>query len=230
MIDRESRDKLIKLIKSFMNDEIKSDQFDKEMSEITWNSNDELVSSLHTELWGLYDDWTDHYITLSKDGWDYLNRVILLLESDLESQYSPGKYPYLPVAIGITLLLVYGLVVYFGGILITILTIHIPIAIYLHTNLPTWLSLPRKDMRYYPFPSYSLLAKTRRKIAHFRKQKYKKELGNRKFRTASEEFVMKVMSFIGVIISGPFLLMLFSILANNGETIIVTQQENTIPC
>jgi hypothetical protein len=65
-----------------MAEEITSQELDDVLAELT--TQDGSVQLITREVWGLYDDLVDHVIVTSKEGWDYLNRILVLLDSNAE--------------------------------------------------------------------------------------------------------------------------------------------------
>jgi|ERR1035438_1141207 hypothetical protein len=90
MIDRTSRDRMIQTIRSYMDEEITLDQFDDTLADISRATSDEAVSAVRRELWCLYDDLMDDHVGTSKQGWDYFNRILLLLASNGEIAVERG--------------------------------------------------------------------------------------------------------------------------------------------
>lgn len=82
MIDRKNREYLIEIINKFLNCEISAFKFDDLLEEI--DSGDQTVNHVISELWYFYDDCTDHDAHFSKEGWDYVQRLVLILQSNAE--------------------------------------------------------------------------------------------------------------------------------------------------
>ena len=71
-------------IRSYMNEEITAFEFDDALDAARSETEDSTVVRVRRALWFFYDDCKDHKIVASKEVWDYLNRLLLLLESDAE--------------------------------------------------------------------------------------------------------------------------------------------------
>lgn len=82
MVDREKRDLLAEYINRFLNCEISAFDFDDKIFAI--KSEDKTIDWIIHSLWGFYDDCLDHNADLSKDAWDYIQRLLLILKSDSE--------------------------------------------------------------------------------------------------------------------------------------------------
>ena len=79
-VDRKNRDALVTAINRYLDGESTAFQFDDEIFGIT--SDDPTVSHVVGVFWCFYDDCRDHKVRLSKDAWDYFQRLILVLQSD----------------------------------------------------------------------------------------------------------------------------------------------------
>ncbi len=90
-VDRKNRDRLIDAINRYLAGEITAFEFDEEIFDDITNDTDDLTVNyaIHS-LWHFYDDLTDHKVHLSKEGWDYFQRLILILKSDAHIQHE-GK-------------------------------------------------------------------------------------------------------------------------------------------
>lgn len=75
---------MIQCIRSYMDDAIMSRELHDWIHMITSDSQDRTIRYVAHEMWGFYDDLKDHPIVVLKEEWDYLNRLLLLLESDYE--------------------------------------------------------------------------------------------------------------------------------------------------
>jgi len=79
-VDRAARDRLAAETRRFLNDETKSFEFDEAV--LDRSSEDETVWQVALELWCFYDDLDDHHVRLTKEEWNYVQRLLLILESD----------------------------------------------------------------------------------------------------------------------------------------------------
>jgi len=80
-VDRPQRDGLADTIRQFLNEEISAFEFDRGLDDYR-QSTDPTVRFVSDAVWYHYDDCTDHMVTLSKQEWDYFQRLLLLLGSD----------------------------------------------------------------------------------------------------------------------------------------------------
>ena len=85
--DRHARDCLVNAIRRYINEALTAFAFDDEINEIRAETADGTVHAVVDALWLCYDDCKDHLAGLSKQEWDYVQRLLLLLESDGELQF-----------------------------------------------------------------------------------------------------------------------------------------------
>lgn len=83
MVIHKDRNTLISIINDYLHEKISAFQFDDQLSDLE-NSRDATVVLLREDLWCYYDDCKDHKIVASKELWDYLQRILLLLHTDIE--------------------------------------------------------------------------------------------------------------------------------------------------
>ncbi|APZ94147.1 hypothetical protein [Fuerstiella marisgermanici] len=72
---------LAALIRSFLDGEIKALDFDDRLDAFR-SANDPVMEHVAYASWFHYDDFVDHYACLSKQEWDYFQRLLLMLDSD----------------------------------------------------------------------------------------------------------------------------------------------------
>ncbi|TWT64785.1 hypothetical protein [Allorhodopirellula solitaria] len=81
MIDRSARNDLAGLIRRYLGEQIKAFDFDEALDPFR-DSEDSAIEYVANAMWYHYDDCDDHLIVASKQQWDYLQRLLLLLESN----------------------------------------------------------------------------------------------------------------------------------------------------
>jgi len=79
-IDRYNRDIVANFLEKFIHQEIDNFELDDVIFEIT--SNDKLLNWAIQQIWSFYDDFSEHIASLSKEEYNYLYRLILLLKSN----------------------------------------------------------------------------------------------------------------------------------------------------
>lgn len=76
-----SRQSLATLLQSFLASEISAFQFDEQLDAFR-DSDDPLILYVADAAWHYYDDCNDHLVCLSKQEWDYFQRLLLVLTSN----------------------------------------------------------------------------------------------------------------------------------------------------
>jgi hypothetical protein len=87
MIDRQTRQDLVRVIRAYLDEEITAFRLDDASQELGSRTDDATVHEVVILMWYHYDDLTDHKIVASKEEWDFFHRILLLLESDAEIRY-----------------------------------------------------------------------------------------------------------------------------------------------
>jgi hypothetical protein len=91
MVDREAREQLASILRSYMKEEVTAFQLDERLDSFRRFPNDETVELIAADLWGCYDDLKDHKVVATKETWNYFNRVLVLLSSDAELERGGAK-------------------------------------------------------------------------------------------------------------------------------------------
>lgn len=91
MVDREARDKMEALIRDFMEERLTSFKVDDLCFEIKKSTRDPVVVETADTFWLFWDDFQDHKFIADKEDWQLLNRLRLLLQSDAELEFEPGR-------------------------------------------------------------------------------------------------------------------------------------------
>lgn len=89
-VNRESRDRLASAVAAYMRGEIGNLALDEVVQNLS--SDDETVNHLALMFWFLYDDFKDHPLHITDEGWYGLQRALAFLKTDLELQTARGEY------------------------------------------------------------------------------------------------------------------------------------------
>ena len=88
MVDREARDKTIRLVRDFASGRITNHEFEDNLPE---DSKDEAIAGVGEAVWKFYDDLSEHKLdgdrALSKEDKKFFARMILFLKNDLEYEW-----------------------------------------------------------------------------------------------------------------------------------------------
>lgn len=94
MVDREGRDKLIELIKKYLNCKIDNFQFDDALYNLEDSHKiDPVISKVNLQLYFIYDDlrmhWNNKNYKVSEEQLYDINRIVEFLETDLLFEWPP---------------------------------------------------------------------------------------------------------------------------------------------
>ena len=225
-IDRKNRDALVAAINCYLDGETTAFKFDEEIFRI--DSDDPTVSHIVSQLWFFYDDCKDHKVQLSKEAWDYFQRLVLVLQSDAHVEVSKRRqwgYTQL-VAIAALLLFIYA--VSWMGLGIQLLALTIPfgavsIAISCWRNRIASRNVDKNQLALMPFSSFSELIPLRRSVQSFRKQKYPAGMKTFKIRTPLEETALKLQFSAAWLFFSPLVLVFQTLPTTKTDTRIVME-------
>ena len=175
-IDRQARNRLVNVIRRYMDEVITAFAFDEEITELRMATADGTVHFVVDSLWYHYDDCKDHLAGLSKPEWDYFQRLILLLESDAEiERVRQRRWSVRQVVAGIGLI-GFGLCVVQFGIgwhLFGFALLLGPVSLLLsYWRNRSERQQAEEQLRLAPFSSISELRAIRKTVTGFSKKKY----------------------------------------------------------
>ena len=176
MIDRQSRNRLVNAINRYLDGAMTAFAFDDEIFGTLSTSKDATVQHVVRLLWLHYDDCKDHLAGLSKDEWDYFQRLILLLEANAKiERVSHRKWSLRQLVAGLGLI-GFGLCAYQFGIgwhLFGFALAFGPLSIALsYWRNRSEMRQARKRLGSAPFSSFPELRAVRKAVAGFSKRKY----------------------------------------------------------
>jgi len=225
-VDRKNRDALVAAINRFLDGQTTAFQFDDEIFGI--KSDDPTLSHIVCALWHFYDDCKDHKVQLSKEAWDYIQRLILVLRSEEHVEVSKRRqWDYTQLAaIGGLLLFLYA--AYWLGFGMQLLALAIPfglasIAISRRRAHKATRNVDKTTIILTPFSSLSELIPLRRSVSAFRKRKYPAGMKPFKIRSPLEETAVKLQSYAAWLFFSPLVLMFQALPMTETETRIVME-------
>lgn len=212
MVDRTSRDRMMRTIRSYMDEEIASHQFDDMLEEIARTSPDECVREIRRELWFFYDDLKDHLIVASKQNWDCFNRILLLLASNseikVEKRWSTWHTRQIIAAAGLVIYACLAFRVRFARealVLLAFLSCLVSMALAWYNERHPIL---RRDFALEPFPSISSLRAVRRSVDNFVRKRYPRGLAGRRIRDPETSALMRLPSILMWFVFSPIVLLI----------------------
>jgi hypothetical protein len=232
-IDRPARERLAAAMRGFLDGELRAFAFDDAIFAIRDDSDDVTVQSVALRLWSHYDDFEDHAAALTREEWDYFQRLLLILESDahlIETRRRVWSPIQCVAAFGAaaTAACVWGVVAeqgwgvavlagFFPGYLISV-----GVFIANRERASQRLAASSADLAPYgriePFGSVSELADVHRATPRFRKRRFPPEVGERRIRERSSEAFLLVQWAIGTFLWTPVVLLCQSLPTTDEET------------
>jgi hypothetical protein len=210
VIDRANRDRLIETINRYLDESITAFEFDDEIDKIMCASADPTVTYVRTALWYYYDDCKDHKVVLSKEEWDYFQRLILLLRSDSHVETVARKMWSVRQVVATFALAGFGYCVSKVGIGSQLLVVAIPFGV-ISMLLSRWrrrrVVIPtKKEVSLVPFSSVPELRTVHRAVPDFCKRKYPSHLKTRSIRGPLLRFMTLLPSYIAWLLLSPVVL------------------------
>ena len=204
---------MILAFEAYLDDQITAFEFDDRLQEIV--SEDPTVHRVVHAAWFHYDDCTDHKVHLSKSEWDYFQRLLLILRSDVELSMSQSRrwsVDHLIAAVAFAIFVGIAFAVGWGWHLILWAMpfgfVSILISVYRRRREPD--VAPRVIART-PFNSISEMRWLRRQLPSFKKRMYRAEIEGRKIRTKSEELYNWVLAYCSWFAFAPLVLLFQSL-------------------
>ncbi len=188
MIDQDTRTRMARTVRSYMDEEITAFEFDEALEQIADQTEDPAVNAMACELWFHYDDYKDHKIVASKEQWDYFNRILLLLDSPGELEVTKVRcwtFRQLIAACSLAGFLLFAFRIGWGAHLNFIAIPFGVVSIFLSFwHSPTIKSWETKQRALTPFSSVSELLHVHRRVTGFSRRRYPPELKKRRIRDA----------------------------------------------
>ena len=209
-IDRENRDRLAETTRRFLAEEISAFEFDERIMDTRDHSHDPTLNAVVGSLWYFYDDLKDHTAALCKAEWDFIQRLLLILESDAQVHVESRRY-WTPAQFAAMLVLAAYVAcaasLGFGYHLI----IHsIPFGL-VSILLSSWRrryerQFASSDPLLDPFSSMSEIRAVRAAASGFRKQRFPPHLQDVSVRSKSEHRLNRVMHYGAWLLYAPIVL------------------------
>lgn len=208
--DREGRDLLSATVRRYMDDELSAFAFDAELQRF-YGSPDPTVRFVVQTLWYHYDDCRDHLAVLSKAEWDYFQRLLLLLGSNLHVENHAVRLWSWTQIFAIACLAGFGWCALHFGWGPQIMVFSIPFGV-LSIAISRWRSRSRPVNPYepllMPFASFSELAEARRAVPGFKKKRWPRGTPRRHIHSKLTEFRIRLQVYALWLILSPIPLLM----------------------
>lgn len=225
-IDRDSRNRLVATIDRYLDEQITAFQFDDEIN-VVWDATDDpTVEYVAGALWYHYDDCKDHNVNLTKEEWDYFQRLILLLESDSHIQELRTRKWSVTQLIAAAALLLFSVVIAWLGFGLHLFVAALPFGV-VSVILCKWRSrsatIPSPmELALTPFVSVAELLTVRRRTGRFSKRKYPGPIGSKRIRSPMMDRAMMVPTYAMWLLFSPLVLLCQLLPETDCETRVVT--------
>jgi hypothetical protein len=229
VIDRETRDKLIELINKFINCKISAFEFDEllfsdDNSIEAIESKDKTIDFIIYQLWLFYDDIKDHDADLSKPSWDYIQRLILILKSDAQTEVKNKKTKLYTQFIALIMLIALVIVIYYFDFISIPFFITWVIGALLSFLIQRYKDkietneseCNNKNIHIYPFESYSQISYLA-KINNFKKNKFYQR------KTGKAPTYSKTLIWLGYLVHWPIVMLLNTLPVFNSHIVLNTE-------
>lgn len=207
--DRESRKLLAQLIESFLASNISAFVFDEQL-DVCRDSHDPVIRFVFQAVWYHYDDCDDHFVCLSKEEWDFFQRLLLVLSSDSQvvtTSLRRRSVTQLIAVLSLSLFIFFAIQTGWGQHL---LVVSIPfgfVSIALsELNAKETATADPLEPLLFPFATFSDLARARRS-SRFRKTQYPVGISERRIRPPFMGLVSRLQMSVAWLIFSPLPLM-----------------------
>ncbi len=209
-MDRENRDRLVDAIDRFLNETTTAFQFDEEVHEIRGASDDPTVTHIASSLWYYYDDCKDHTVDLSKEAWDYFQRLILVLQSDAHVEIETHRRWSVTQAGAAIALALFCLCAVWLGIGYHLLAVAVPFGL-VSVLLSHWRGrgapqLSPRQRSLIPFSSIAEILTVRRSVSGFTKHRYPRDLTRERIRSPLTQVALSLQFHAMWLVFSPLIL------------------------
>jgi len=232
IVDSKSRNALIAAINRYLDGETTAFKFDDEIFSIE-SEDDPTISYVIHQLWLFYDDCKDHKAKLSKEAWDYFQRLVLVLQSDAQIEVQKRRqWDYSQLVALVALLLLVWAAYHLGWSFPLIIPLVacgiVSIAISSWRNQRAAKTIDKNWIALMPFASISELLPLRRRVQNFRKRKYPPGMTPFEIRSPSEEAIMRLQRYAAWLRFSPLVLAFQVLPTTETETHIVSDDRNLV--
>jgi hypothetical protein len=207
-VDRARRSSLAVAVRRFLDGEMGSFEFDEMLGDY-WDSQDSAVRFVTHALWCCYDDNDDHLAALDKPAWGYLQRLLLLLESDNAIEQTTIRHWSWTQAVAMAAVvgfIVFATRVDYGWQLIPVTIPLGMISIAISFARRRAVTIGPYDPILYPFTTFADLKKVYESVATFKKKKYPPQMATRQIRSPLLTGFFHIQSYATWLIFSPLVL------------------------
>ena len=190
MVDRKARDELADTVERYLADELTAFEFDEAIFKIADSTDDGTVDDAAWWLWSCYDDVADHKVVATKEQWDWIQRLLLVLRSDGEFIYTRPRRWTVRQPIAACGVIAFGVAASTVGLTWPLLLTCIPLGCLAYL-LRLWRDRDNRKRQpsqelIAPFSSMAEMLRVHRRVRDFSKRRYPDRLRGRKIRSREE--------------------------------------------
>lgn len=191
MIDHDARERVRQAVDDYLSEVIGSFEFDDRLFAV--DTSDATANFVVDVLWSTYDDIEDHCVCLHQDGWNTVQRLVLLLESNAEIHTFVRRAFHASQIVAAAEIASIAVVAFANWRLWPLAVLPAGLVSMLVSR---WRSraadgLSQADPWHaWPFQSLAVLRECVHGAPHFHKRRYRAEIGDRRVRTLSSERAM----------------------------------------
>lgn len=209
-VDRENRDRLVDAVGRFLDEKTTAFQFDDEIFNIWDASDNSTVGHVVMSLWLYYDDCKDHTVDLSKEAWDYFQRLILVLQSDAHVEIETHRRWSVTQAGAAIALSLFCLCSVWLGIGYHLLAVAVPFGL-VSVLLSHWRGraapqLSPRQRSLIPFSSIAEILTVRRSVSGFTKHRYPRDLTRERIRSPLMQVALSLQFHAMWLVFSPLIL------------------------
>lgn len=228
MVDRKARDELVTAVEAYVDEQSTAFQFDEQISDVVKRTDDVTVQKVAFALWFHYDDCTDHKVSMSKPEWDFYQRLLLLLHSDMEwHERTRRVWTWRQTAAGMAFV-GFLAVAFWTGFGPHLFVVSIPfglLSMVLSYGSVASTQPPEDDkQRFVPFRSFAELRAARYAQASFRKRGFPPQIANRRVRSPLINWIYTIQSWATWLLFAPVALLFQTIPELEGEAWVEATQ------
>jgi hypothetical protein len=226
-VSRSDRDALIQLVHRYLSEEITAFEFDELLFMIGSRTSDATVKWGVDWLWGFYDDCKDHKVVSTKQEWDAVQRLLLVLSSDGTVKVRTRREWTLRQFVAGFGLISFLFAIWQTGFGDHLFLAALPLGI-VSMLLHQWqerceASVPaQKQERLVPFGSVSELLRFRRLARGFLKTKYPTRLAGRRIRSRTTERLLQAQEHLLWLAFSPIVLLVQALPECHSEWSVTT--------
>ncbi|HVX14930.1 MAG TPA: hypothetical protein VHC22_27315 [Pirellulales bacterium] len=209
VVNRPPREELAEAVEDFLSDRIGAFEFDERLRKICDETPDHTVQIVAEQLWCFYDDITDHPAVLTKEEWNLIQRLMLIVRSGGELEQSDRRVTHASQGVALATLVATGSVSFAipqAWPLFVFLAGLISIGLSWWREHRLYLCLKPDPWCMWPFPSFAAISRALQRAPDFRKKKWRPELAKRHIRSADSLFALRLPGWVGWCLASPIAL------------------------